>query len=133
MPRSKFSNPFLKMSHLDLAYAAQRLVHLGEISAAQVRALAAGRETEIELLEARVAALKAAADVDAPTPAKRKYTRRAAKGRAQKPASVAQRPVGRPKGSKNKPKAKVVKAKKPAKRAVKTTPKMAGARKLQGR
>ena len=131
MPRTDSSNPFLKMNHLDLAYAMARLVRLGKTDASQVRTLAAERKMEIEQLEARVAALKAAVDIDAPAPAKRKYTRRKVRGRAGKVAKGAKRPVGRPRGSKNKP--KVAKGTELAKRVVKNTQKMAAARKLQGR
>jgi hypothetical protein len=100
MSRTQFSNPFLKMTHHDLAYAVQRLVRLGTTTAEHVRTLAAERSSAIELLEARLAALRSADDV--PAPAKRKYTRRATKpGSVQKPAKVAKRKVGRPKGSKN--------------------------------
>ena len=134
MPRRQSPNPFLQIQHLDLAYAVERLVQLGTADVAQVQSLAAERMTAIELLEARIAALGSGVDLDAPTLAKRRYTRRAAKqGRAQKPAQMAKRPVGRPKGSKNKPKTLIAKAKKPAKRKVTLTPKMAAARKLQGR
>jgi hypothetical protein len=102
MPRTQSSNPFLKMHHLDLAYAVQRLVRLGTTTAAHVRALAAERKSAIAILEAKVANLKAALDVDATAPAKRKYTHRAPKqGRAPKLVTVAKRKVGRPKGSKN--------------------------------
>jgi hypothetical protein len=137
MPKTSSSNPFLKMTHLDLAYAVQRLVRFGKTTTTQVRTLAGERQAAIELLEARVAALKAAFDVDAPASAPRKYKPRAAKkGRAHKPAKVAKRRVGRPKGSKNKPRVKVVKvvkAVKAAKPAAKMSAKAAAARKVQGR
>ena len=155
MPRSQSSNPFPATNYLDLAYAMQRLVQLGKTDASEVAALAAERKAAIDLIELRLAALAAGADIDPPAPAKRKYTRPAAEGRAQKPAAVAKRPVGRPKGSKNKPKATVaktskravgrpkgsknkpkvaiVKAANPAKRKMKLSPEGVAARKLQGR
>ena len=150
MAKSPSTNPYLNITHLDLAYAVERLVQLGKTNEAEVCVLAAERQTTIARIEARLAALAAGADSDPPAPAKHRYTRRAAQGRAEKPAKAAQRPVGRPKGSKNKPKAPVAKAArrsvgrpkgsknkpkavKAAKRARKVSPKMAAARKLQGR
>ncbi|MBI5511366.1 MAG: hypothetical protein HY903_21605 [Deltaproteobacteria bacterium] len=136
MPGSKTSNPFLKMSHVDLAYAVQRLVRDGRTTASRVRALGAERQAEIALLEARVAALKAAVDVEAPAPAKRKYSRRAKVARTAVVAK-GKRPVGRPKGSKNKVKAKTkakpAKAARIAKRPAKVSAKAAAARRIQGR
>lgn len=144
MPKTSFANPFLKMNHIDLAYAMQRLVGLGATTSAQVSTLATERQTEIELLEAKVAALKAAVDLVSPAPTKRPYVRRAVKA-----APVVKRGPGRPRGSKNKrPRVKVakvakvakavkaVKARKvakPAKRTVTVSPKVLAARKVQGR
>jgi hypothetical protein len=130
MPRTKTSNPFLKMTHHDLAYAVQRLVRLGKTNVAHIRTLASERMSAIEHLEAKVAALKAAIDVDAIAAAPRKYKARVVKA-VKHVAKAAKRKVGRPKGSKTK--LKLVKAKKAAKPVVKRSPAAIAAMKIQGR
>jgi hypothetical protein len=127
MPKTRPSNPFLKMQHLDLAYAVQRLVRLGTTTAEQVGALAAERHSAIVLLESKVAALKAALDVDGPQ-ATRKYRSHAKKPVTKTPAKVAERKVGRPKGAKSKP--RIVKA---SQRAGKVSATVIAARKRQGK
>jgi hypothetical protein len=128
MPSSKPSNPFLKMQHVDLAYAVHSLVRLGTTTANQVRALAAERKSKLARLTAELAALEAGTYVEAPpAPAKRQYTRQAAKVSVQSPAK---RKVGRPKGSEKKAMAKVAK---PAKRAGDASLKIKAIQKLQGR
>ncbi|MBI5508115.1 MAG: hypothetical protein HY903_05125 [Deltaproteobacteria bacterium] len=111
MPSTKSANPFLKMAHVDLAYAVQRLTRLGMTTVAQVQALGAERQAEIAQLQARVTALKAAVDVGV--------------------ATFAKRAVGRPKGSKNK--IKIAKAAAKVQRQAKPSSKVAAAQRIQGR
>jgi hypothetical protein len=110
MPGRRQGNPFLAISHADLAYAVQRLVALGRIRPNEIRQLAGERSTLIEQLEARVAALK--------------------QSRAEENAAPLKRGPGRP------PKIETVMAAatpRATRRKVTRTAKFVAARKKQGR